>query len=160
MRGGILPPGLLCVALGLALAFALPRQAWRAVAVLVPIAVCVWWFQFPPKYLEIAFLGCWISVIATAGLVHLPGSVPSAAAIFAGANAGFWSGGLSSLAGSGRDLMIALLCTLVFLPARALVVRGWGIGPKIVASWLMAIAVLASMLPLTPTPGYVPDHME
>ena len=151
---------MLCLALGMALAFARPRHAWCAVAVTVPIAVAAWLFQFPQRYLEVAFLGCWTSVIVTAALVHVRGNLPATAAVIAGANVGFWSGELTSLAGTGEDLAIALLCTLVFLPARALVVHQWGIGPKIAASWLMAIAVLAAMLPLTPTPGYVPDHME
>ena len=41
-----------------------------------------------------------------------------------------------------------------------IVSRGWGIAVKVVASWLAAVAILATMLSLVPTPGYMPDHME
>ena len=58
------------------------------------------------------------------------------------------------------DLAIALPCVLILLVGRPVVVGGWGIGVKVVASWLTAVAILATMVSLTPTPGYVQDHME
>ena len=49
---------------------------------------------------------------------------------------------------------------LLFAVGRPIVLRGWSIGLKVLASWLAAVAILATMVSLTPTPGYKPDHME
>ena len=78
----------------------------------------------------------------------------------AGLNAGVWSGLLIGRAGRPLDLAIAAPALLLLLPATWLVQRRWTIALKVAASWLIAIAVLASVLPLIPTPGYAPDHMN
>jgi hypothetical protein len=67
---------------------------------------------------------------------------------------------VSSVAGDVRALGISLPFVLVLIPGSVVVARGWEIGVKVLASWLTAVAILATMLSLTPTPGYVPDHME
>ena len=39
--------------------------------------------------------------------------------------------------------------------------RGIALVLKVIASWLIAIAVLAALLHILPvTPGYLPDHLE
>jgi len=64
------PPALLFAALGLALAFA-PRAAWRRACSRSFVTLCSFTFlSVPPGWLEGVFLGCWISVIATAASVH------------------------------------------------------------------------------------------
>jgi len=71
MRGGVVPPALLFAALGLALAFA-PRAAWAPSLLALFVTLCSFTFlSVPPGWLEGVFLGCWISVIATAASVHL-----------------------------------------------------------------------------------------
>ena len=55
---------------------------------------------------------------------------------------------------------MALPWVLVTVPAAWLIAHGRGIAVKIVSSWLIAIALLSAALPLTPTPGYEPDHLE
>ena len=68
MRGGALPPALLCAALGLALAFA-PRRAWGPSFVALAVtATVVAIAPVPPGWLEGVFLGCWMSVAASAAL--------------------------------------------------------------------------------------------
>jgi hypothetical protein len=81
MRGGLLPPALLFVALGLALGFA-PRRAWlpSALALLLTLAAFTW-THAPPGLVDVVFAGCWISVIATAACVHLKRGLPLWAAI-------------------------------------------------------------------------------
>ena len=101
-----------------------------------------------------------MDIIATAGLVHRPAKLPPAVFLVAAANVGLWAGLVTSVAGKGRDLAIAVPCILLMFVGRPIVVRGWGIGVKVVASWLTAVAILATMVSLTPTPGYVQDHME
>jgi hypothetical protein len=115
----------------------------------------------PAGWLEAVFLGCWMSVAATVATVHLPRGLGPWGSLALAVNAGFWSGAAVALAGSRLDLLKALLCVLVLLPA-ALVV-GWRapIIVKVVSSWLIAVAVLAATLQFLPViPGYMPDHLE
>lgn len=160
MRGGFLPPAILIAALGLALAFIPLRRAMVAAGVMLAVALAAWWARPPTAWIEPIFVGCWLSVIVTAGLVHRPLKVPPAMFLVAAANVGLWAGLVTSVAGKGRDLVIALPCVLLLLVGRPIVARGWGISVKVVASWLTAVAILATMVSLTPTPGYVQDHME
>ena len=160
MRGGFLPPAILIAALGLALAFVPLRRALIAAALMVVVTLIAWWSGPPVRWIEPIFVGCWLSVIATAGLVHRPLKLPPPVFLLAAANVGLWAGLVTSVAGKGRDLAIAVPCILLMFVGRPIVVRGWGIGVKVVASWLTAVAILATMVSLTPTPGYVQDHME
>lgn len=160
MRGGFLPPALLCAALGLALAFVPRRTAFIAAGLLVFTSLAVWRLGIPERLTEAVFLGCWASVIGTAALAYLSlDKHRSAFAYAAAVNAGLWSGAIIALSGSGRDLS-ALLFVILFVPGRPIVRRGWEVGLKVCASWLIAVATLSAMLTLVPTPGYVPDHME
>ena len=161
MRGGVVPPALLFVALGLALAFA-PRSAW--VPSLLALLAALFAFTFlpvPQVWLEGVFLGCWISVIATAASVHLVRGLPPWAAVAFSVNVGVWAGAVVSVSGSRLDLLKALPCVSIFLPASWLVARHASIPVKVVSSWVIAIAALAATLQLLPvTPGYLPDHLE
>lgn len=161
MRGGALPPALLCAALGLALGFA-PRRTWPAsLVVLLVIATSVSWIKVPPAWIDGVFAGCWISVVLAAASVHLPGGIGCNTALLLSANTGLWSGAVVAVAGVHIDLIKALPLALLCLPAGWIVSRGWGVGVKVAASWLIAIALLAAFLPVTtPTPGYAPDHMD
>jgi hypothetical protein len=161
MRGGALPPALLCAALGLALAFA-PREA-RAPSLLALMltTTAVSFAPIPQGWLEAAFLACWVSVIAGAASVYLHDGVGPRAAVALSLNAGLWSGAVVALGGSRLDLAKALPWALVVLPAGWMVRRRTSIALKVVSSWLIAVAVLAAMLQFLPvTPGYLPDHLE
>jgi hypothetical protein len=161
MRGGVVPPALLFAALGLALAFA-PRSAWTPslLALLATLAVFAF-LPVPRAWLEAAFLGCWISVIATAASVHFVRGVSTRMALALALNAGVWASTVVSLSGSRLHLVRALPCVLIFLPASWFVVRHTPIPVKVVSSWVIAVAVLAAALQLLPvTPGYLPDHLE
>jgi hypothetical protein len=115
----------------------------------------------PQSWLDVVFLGCWMTVTVSAASVHLPRGLGLRSALALSLNAGFWSGAVVALAGSRLDFAKALPCALVLLPA-AWVVRGHAaLVVKIVSSWLIAVAALAAMLQfLAVTPGYIPDHME
>lgn len=160
MRGGLLPPALLAAAFGFALAFAPRGVRWPSLGVFVAAALGVRAARLPAAWEETIFLGLWTSAILTALLVHLPRGVPAPLALGAGANAGLWVGAVTGIAGGPRDLLLALPFALLFLPGAWLARRNLGIAVKVAASWVVAVAVLAAMLPLTPTPGYKPDHME
>jgi hypothetical protein len=161
MRGGVVPPALLFLALGLALAFA-PRCAWApSMLGLCATLVAVTFVPVPQIWLEGIFLGCWISVIATAASVHLVRGVSPILALALSLNAGVWASAVISMSGSRLDLLKALPWVLILLPASWVVGRHASIPVKVVSSWVIAVAVLAATLQLLPvTPGYLPDHME
>ena len=161
MRGGALPPGLLLAALALALAFAPARARLVAIALAGLCGLAAIWAPAPAAWAEVIFAGCWLSVAVTALSVHLPAGLGSRGAWILGANAGLWSGAVIAVAGEPIDLAKAsialLLCPLAVWAIR----RRGAIAVKTVASWLLAVAVLAATLPmLAATPGYVPDHMQ
>jgi hypothetical protein len=155
------PPALLLVALGLALAFA-PRKAWAPSLLALCATLAAFAFvPVPEPWLESVFLVCWISVIVTAASVHLSGGLNAYAALALSVNAGVWASAVICLSGSRLDLLKALPCVLIFLPASWLVNRHASIAVKVASSWVIAIAILAATLQLLPvTPGYLPDHME
>lgn len=154
---GWLPPALLVAATGLAVAFAARRAGLVALAALVMVAGAAHVARPSARSSETVLLGVWASVAATALLVHWPRGVPGAVAVAAGANAGLWAGAATA---DARDLVPALACGLVALPSAWAARRGAGVAVKVVASWMVAVALLAALLPLASTPGYVPDHMD
>ena len=160
MRGGALPPALICAALGFALAYA-PRRTWAfALAAMTLLAVAVSYVPAPLSWRDPAFYGCFASILVAALCVHLPKGVPSWLAVALGANTGVWSGAVISVAGVKPDLLVALPFALLCIPGGWLVATRRGIAIKVAASWLIAVAVLSASLTLVPTPGYVPDHMD
>lgn len=130
------------------------------VAMLAVASGALWWLAPPARWLETIYVGCWLSVIANALMVCLPVRLPPAIPIAAAAATGAWAGAVTAVSGRGPDLAIALPCVLLCVPGWLIVDRGWAIAVKVLASWLMAVAILATMVSLVPTPGYVPDHME
>ena len=115
----------------------------------------------PPAWEDAIFLGCWSSVLVTAASVHFPGALNRPVALPLAVNAGVWCGAVIAAAGAPLDLAKAAPWALLALPGGWLVARRWGVGIKVLASWLAAVAILgAALQTTTPTPGYVADHME
>lgn len=160
MRGGVLPPALLSAALGFALAYAPPRVRYAGVVALWIVAPLVALVSLAPRWEEAAFLVCWTGVIAAAASVHLPRGLNARAALMLAVVVAASAGAVTSVAGSMPALLAAVPWVLVTVPAAWLVTHGRGIAVKIGSSWLIAIALLSAALPLTPTPGYEPDHLE
>jgi hypothetical protein len=161
LRGGALPPALLSAALGLALAFA-PRRIWRlSLVTLAVTATALAMTAVPRGWLNGVFLGCWLSVAASAASVYWPGALGPQRAIALAFNAGFWSGAVVAVSGSRLDLLKALPCVIALFPAALIISLRAPIVVKVVSSWLIAIAVLAATLQFLPvTPGYMPDHLD
>ncbi len=160
MRGGALPPALLCAALGFALGFAPAKIRPYGVAVLILAALAASFVKTPLAWQDGVFLGCWASVALAAASVHLPKGMGPRLALALSLNCGIWVGAVIATAGKQTDLIKALPCVLVCIPAAWAVGKGWGVAAKVMASWLIAVSILAASLPLVPTPGYKPDHME
>jgi hypothetical protein len=145
----------------LAIALA-PRRAWiPSIAILTATAIITGTVVFSVSGLESVFFCCWMSVAASAAAVHMPRGLGSRGVLVLSLNGGFWSGGVIAAAGSRLDLLEALPCVLVLLPAAWIVRSGAAIVIEVISSWLMAIAMLTATLALLPvTPGYMPDHLE
>jgi len=161
MRGGVVPPALLFLALGLALAFA-PRRVWGPsfLALLATLGAGAF-VRVPQSWLEGVFFSCWVSVVVTAASVHLGRGLKPWVAVALSLNAAVWASAVVSLSGSKLDLLKALPCVLIVLPASWVVGRYASIPIKVVSSWVIAVAILAAALQLLPvTPGYLPDHLE
>jgi hypothetical protein len=149
------------MALGLTLAFS-SRRAWVLnIALLAVCATAVVFAGVSQSWLEGIFMGCWISIAATAAAVHVPKGLSMTAAVALSANAGIWVGAVNALSGPRFNLVKTLPCVLALLPAAFIIGRRAPIVVKVVASWIVAVAVLAGTLQLLPvTPGYLPDHLE
>ena len=160
MRGGSLPPALLFAALAFALAFAPRRAVLPALGVVVVMALVSSRLTFSARWQDAIFFGLWAGVVGSALTVHLPGGPGPRVALLLAANAGIWAGVVIGASGAPLDLARAALALLVIVPARWLAATRARIAVKVVASWLVAVAILAATLPIGPTPGYVQDHME
>ena len=161
MRGGALPPAILFATLGLALATARPRVQAAGLVTLGVTLAALWRVELPAAWLEPAFLGCWVSAAITAAAVHLRPALGRTWALVLSVNAALWASGVVALSGHRTDVLRALPAVLVLLPASWLIARRASIAVKVSSSWLMAIAILAAVLPFLPvTPGYLPDHLE
>lgn len=161
MRGGVLPPAILCAALGLALASA-ERKSWQLGIAVVTIAACGGaWVRLPAAWIDALFLGCWSSTVLNALRVHVARPLGRASTLLLCFNTGIWAGAVISIAGRKADLLLAIPCTMTLLPSAWAIPRSGSIAVKIVSSWLVAVAILAATLQFLPvTPGYLPDHMD
>jgi hypothetical protein len=161
VRGGALPAALLFSALGLALGFAPRRVRAPSLIMLLAVVLAFGYAPIPRSWLEGIFLACWLSVAATATAVHLPHGLRLWDALALSLNAGIWSSAVVALSGSRLDLVKAVPCVLIFLPASWVIAKGGSIAIKVASSWVIAVAILAATLQLLPvTPGYLPDHLE
>ncbi len=160
MRGGVVPPALLFAALACLLAFAPRAVRLPTIAAAMVAALIVAQVPIPPRGVELVFLGCWASTVAAAAMVHFPQWLRGRAPLLFGLNTGGWAGATVAVAGTTLDLAKAALWLALVLPCGWLVVTQRGVAVKVVSSWLIAIALLAAVLPIVPTPGYAPDHME
>ena len=160
MNAGILPLLLLGLTLGLALSVA-PRakalRVWLAASVAAAVMVLV---GSSAEQLIVLQRGLLISIVVTAGLVYLPRDWVARALMLLGINAGIWLGLVASAGQMRYIIPVALLLALVLIPTQGIGVRGAAIGVRVVASWMIAIGVLAICVTMVPTPGYEEDHME
>jgi hypothetical protein len=161
VRGGALPPALLLAALGLSLGCAERGSIARGLLALIAGMGIATLLPLSRDGLEGIFLGCWVSVVATAASVYLVRGPNAWIALALSLNAGIWTSAVVHLAGRPLDLIKALPCILILFPVAWLVRRNTPIPIRVVSSWIIAIATLAAVLQLLPvTPGYLPDHLE
>jgi hypothetical protein len=146
-------------------AFALANLGMRvrvcALAVFAAAGVTAAFVPWPPSWSDAVHLACWASIVACGGAVHASEVLGSRFGIVLVAGAGAAAGAVVSIANTRA--MIALLPAVAAITTLAahVVARRLPIAPKVVASWLIAVALFATMLQMLPvTPGYRPDHLE
>jgi hypothetical protein len=160
MRGGALPAAMVIAALALALGFVGRKTAAIALAAAAIAAAVVSQLSVPDAWIEAAFLACWGSVIVIALFVYWPRQFHPGSAVALGLVAGLAAGLVIAAEGTPIDLLRALPAALLVIPAGIAVSRGYAVAPRVVASWLVAVALLAAIIPhVVVHPGYVPDHM-
>ena len=160
MNNAPVASGLLLAALAFALAFLPLRTAIIGIAIAAGTALLT---AFLPAGGATNFwlAGCWVSLIIAALSVYFPRFAiahPAYALTFS-ANAGAWAGMVIASSQSATQLWAALAALALIIPAIFCVKRGWTIAPRIVTSWLVAVALLVGSIPhLVEHPGYVADH--
>lgn len=160
MNGGFIPTLLLCATIALMLSFTNRRVAWFGLAGMTATAAVLALIALPPSFAPAVLIGVFATIIVAAALTYLPPALARSWAIPLAVVAGAEVGMMASLSGRKIDLLFALPLSLLFLPGRWIVARGYGLGIKIVASWMIAIALLSTFVSMTPTPGYQADHRE
>lgn len=160
MNGGILPLLLISATIGLALSFAGRRQAWIGAGVVASAALLTSLLPIAQSGSTMAFAGLWISMIITAAMVYLPRDWPTQWVIPILAIGGGSAGAVASLSDMRWGLALALPLSLLFMPGRLIIDRGYEVAVKVAASWMIPIAALSLFVSMMPHPGYVPDHME
>ena len=165
MRDGILTSTLMCAALGIPLGLATPQiRTWGIAALGISALlsnVLLAQMRVGIGWADTVFLNSWVSVLGSASSVYLRSPVGTFAAVILSLDAGLWCGAANALTGSPLGALKALPAVAVLWPVGWVVRHRSIIAVKVVASWLMAIALLAATLQFLPvTPGYLPDHME
>lgn len=159
MREDILPAALLCAMLGLLLG----RVSWRTAALaglaLAATAGAVSPFAVPLEWRGAVVIGGWIETMLLAIGVYRAGPVGRWPAIIAALAAGLFVGATTSLAGRAGILVEALPWVLVWIPSGWLIARGWTIAVKVLASWLLAVALLSAGVVLV-QPKAGGDHLD
>lgn len=160
MTGGNWSPALLLIAAALAIAVAPARFRFAATFGLLVSAATAGLIAYPPAWQPVMLAGAWMSIIITALATYRRPDRSRVPSLALAINAGVWAGAVTASFGSAQDLLRILPLILLVLPAGWIVARGASIALKVVASWLVAIAVLIAVLPIVTTPGYVQDHMQ
>jgi hypothetical protein len=108
---------------------------------------------------ETAIIACCLTTALVGLTVYWSHMLQSRTVIVVALIAGIVAGlALGVTTGSSRAYP-AILGLLTVLPASIAERKNFGIARRVVASWLVAVAVLAAVLPyVIAHPGYVPDH--
>lgn len=160
MNAGFLPLATLCAALGLAMAKTPFKIAAMAIAVLIATSLLSYALMPTDRWETLALVALWVSAAITAGLTYLRRAADPVWILLASINAGIWVGVVADSAGGVAGIAWGLPLALLFLPAAWLLEKELGAAVKIMASWIVAVSILAGMVAISPVPGYAPDHME
>lgn len=159
MTDSALPAAMVFAALGLMLSFAARTTAALSIALAVLMAFAANAVAPDTIVHHAATIACWGVILIMAVLTFWPRQWPALVTISVSVAAGFVAGAFVATAATPPKLWQAMLVILVALPATLAVERGYPMFPRVVMSWLLAVAMLAALLPYVVShPGYIPDH--
>ncbi len=159
MRDGSIPAGVVLAALGLMLAFAPRKAAAACIALAIALAWIAGQSPFGLPATDTAIMACWAAVFMLAVGIFWRQPMTRLATAALSAIAGAVAGTAIAASAGASPLWPAALAVIVIVPATIAVDRGYAIAPRVVMSWLVAVALLAALLPqVVSHPGYVADH--
>ena len=159
MTDSALPAAMVFAALGLMLSFAARTIAAISIALAVLMAFAASHVGSDTIVHQAATIACWGVILIMAILTFWPRQWPATVTIAVSGAAGFVAGAVVEAAATPLKLWPTMVVVLVVLPATLAVERGYNIVPRVVMSWLLAVAMLAALLPYVVShPGYIPDH--
>ena len=159
MTDSALPAAMVFAALGLMLSFAARTIAAISIALAVLMAFVVSHMGSDTIVHQAATIACWGVISIMAVLTFWPRRWSAPITIAVSVAAGLVAGAVVATAVTPPKLWQAMTVILVVLPATIAVERGYTMVPRVVMSWLLAVAMLAALLPYVVShPGYIPDH--
>ncbi|MET0231312.1 MAG: hypothetical protein ABW186_10310 [Rhodanobacteraceae bacterium] len=158
---GTLPALLVAAAFGIAVAYAPLASRWIGMLAFVVAATLIAFVPIPAGWSERVHLGCWIAIVTCCIRIHFPGAIGTRGAVVLAIAAGAVGGSVDSLQNMRTGVaLLALIATATCFASRA-AASCMPLAPRILSSWLIAVALLAATLQSLPvTPGYLPDHLE
>jgi hypothetical protein len=155
----MVPAAMVFASLGLMLAYVPRRLAAACIALAVVLALATSQLQFGESAKDAAIMLCCAVVSVLAIRTYWPSPLAQLNYLAIAAMAGVASGTAFAASIPSSTLWQPLLASLTIVPARLVVERGYPVPPRVVASWLVAVAILAALLPyIVEHPGYVADH--
>jgi hypothetical protein len=155
----MVPAAMVFAALGLMLAFVPRKTAAIGLALAIVLASVASLSRVGVAANDVAIMACWCAVLVLAGLTYWPDPAAQLTNIAIAAIAGIVSGIAIVASATASSFLQPVLASLLIIPATVAVERGYVVAPRVVASWLVAVAVLAALLPyVVAHPGYVADH--
>ena len=155
----MVPAAMVFAALGLMLAFVPRKTAAASILVAIVLAFLASRLQLDETANDAAIMLCCVAISVLAFRTYWPSPVQRLNGLAISAVAGIVSGTAIAASAPPSSIWQPMLASLVVVPAMAAVERGYAIVPRVVASWLVAVAILAALLPyVVAHPGYVPEH--
>ena len=156
----MLPSVLMCTSSGLLLGGGRTSIGWPSLGAAASVAIG----YFCPATLPAAgaFVVGWSTTAAASSATMLGNFIPDVARLALVSAAGIAVGLLAASPMTSSFLVATVTATpLSALLARSVAARGGSLAVKVVAGWMLAIALLNLILAELPvTPGYLPDHLE
>lgn len=160
MRDGALPAILLCVIAGMPLVNASRRAAATSVLLLLFAALTASALIVPFELRLAVVVLCWGLVIVGALGVLRARPLPVTVTILFATAAGLSTSAMTALVGQLSVLALSLPWVAVWIPATLLAGSGRAIIVKVLASWILAVALLSTGLTLSQGVNSGSDHLD
>jgi hypothetical protein len=156
-----IPVAMLVATLALMLGFTSRRTAGMGLTIATGAALVSAQTTLPAAWSIALITVCSLGTVILVLLIFWPARLSRLIALVLSVVVGVITGLGHSLAAMPQNIYPALAAGALALPALVAIERGYAIAVRVVASWLVAIAVLAALLPYVVShPGYVSEHRQ